>query len=295
MGVPEPWGAMIARARGLSEVFFEFLRSHRPLDSYTVGDLLGRAGRFRSDLKRLYDAGEPALSESAKHCIEDIYAQPWDPGDADLALRAAATHLRLFASEMEYHLRDLDHVWVSRIEQAFLHLNRLLVADLCVRRRWRAAFHIREPRCEKLGGAHLLSHGIWGFKVEAPGERTDLVLGTRIREPSVRERRAVDVLALTEWKLVRVGDRPADKFREARDQARSYSDGCLAGFELTSVRYCVTVGLAYAPDEADVLDDQGRVTYRHVHVSIQRPTPSQLSRRATYKRRPLYSRTTARS
>ena len=55
---------------------------------------------------------------------------------------------------------------------------------------------------QEFGGAHLLLHGIWAFKVHTPEERTDLVLQEPIRDYDEVER-AAEALVLTEWKIVR--------------------------------------------------------------------------------------------
>jgi hypothetical protein len=55
------------------------------------------------------------------------------------------------------------------------------IADSSIRQKWRNAFDEGEVACEKLGGVHLLLHGIWAFKVHTPEERTDLVLQEPIR------------------------------------------------------------------------------------------------------------------
>jgi hypothetical protein len=88
---------------------------------------------------------------------------------------------------------------------------------------------------------HLLVHGIWAFKVSSTGERTDLVLGTRL----VVDQKVIASahgLVLTEWKLIRTGDSIEEKKTEAKNQASRYSEGSLGGFELASERYLILVG-----------------------------------------------------
>jgi len=133
------------------------------------------------------------------------------------------------------------------------------------------AFGEGETSCEQLGGVHLLLHGIWAFKVSAAGERTDLVLGTRL----VVDR---DVMAsahglvLTEWKLVREGDCPEKKKGEAMHQARQYSQGSVAGFELESERYLVLV----AKQEFTIPTDEieGEKKYKVVPLVLDKSVPS---------------------
>jgi hypothetical protein len=54
-------------------------------------------------------------------------------------------------------------------------------------------------------------------------------------------RPAADALVLTEWKIVRAETELESKAQEAYDQARMYSSGSLAGFELSSRRYFLKV------------------------------------------------------
>jgi hypothetical protein len=91
-------------------------------------------------------------------------------------------------------------------------------------------------KCEKLGAAHLLLHGIWAFKVSATGERTDLVLGEKL-EITPQVEAASEALVLTEWKCVRKPGELDHKINEAFSQAKIYSVGVLADFELASRRY----------------------------------------------------------
>jgi hypothetical protein len=72
-------------------------------------------------------------------------------------------------------LSDVQESIRTYSERAFAHLQRSIVADEEIQRKWLCAFGKGEVACEKLGGVDLLSHGIWAFKVDARGARTDLV------------------------------------------------------------------------------------------------------------------------
>ena len=140
--------------------------------------------------------------------------------------------------------RDRFSAWASyrvirsRSEFAFAHLQRSIVVDEAFRKKWQDAFAAGETVCEGLGAVHLLSHGIWAFKVNAAGERTDLVYAEPLADFATRHRYA-DGLVLTEWKKAATAKEAARKFEEAWDQARRYAQGVLAGNELTSHRYAV--------------------------------------------------------
>ena len=63
----------------------------------------------------------------------------------------------------------------TRSERAFAHLQRHFVADAECRDKWTSAFTDGEVACEALRALHLLLHGLWAFKVDNAGARTDLV------------------------------------------------------------------------------------------------------------------------
>lgn len=103
------------------------------------------------------------------------------------------------ASEVNFHLADPQTAAHRLVERAFLHLTRSLAIDGQLRKRWLDAFDYGETRCEKLGAVHLLSHGIWGFKVSAAGAATDLILSERPLLGSGLNVSVAEFLVLTEW------------------------------------------------------------------------------------------------
>jgi hypothetical protein len=112
---------------------------------------------------------------------------------------AALVSLVAFETEMSFLLSDVQASIRSRSERAFSHLQRSIVVDESIRARWLKAFKEGEVACEKLGAVHLLLHGIWAFKVDAAGARTDLVLEEPAGDVAAVQRYA-DGLVLTEWK-----------------------------------------------------------------------------------------------
>lgn len=183
--------------------------------------------------------------------------------------------LRAFETEVSFILSDAQEAIRVRSERAFAHLQRLIVADPDVARKWRDAFDEHETACEKLGGAHLLLHGVWAFKAHAPGGRTDLVFQDQITDLTGVERFA-DGIVLTEWKrALDLGDAPT-KFAEALRQARDYAGGVLAGFELTGYRYVVVI----TEEQVEPLDDQvvDGVVYRHLNIAVKPLVPSRAAR-----------------
>ncbi|HEX8706067.1 MAG TPA: hypothetical protein VF815_44945, partial [Myxococcaceae bacterium] len=159
------------------------------------------------------------------------------------------------------------------VDRAFTHLQRSLVADKTVfGARWLAAFQgpRAEEACEKLGAIHLLQFGIWAFKAEAAGGKTDLILGERVNEEEAF--RSADAMVLTEWKMVRAKDDPATRAREALEQAEKYTLETLAGFELSSYRYLVLVSEDYLAPIPPIL--QGGRTYEVCNIAVIPSTPS---------------------
>jgi hypothetical protein len=190
---------------------------------------------------------------------------------------------QLFRSQFEYALRDCEAPVIALTERAFQHLQRLIVADTVVRERWQDAFAQTraEESCEKLGGAHLLHHGIFGFKIHGSGdargsgEVTDLVFQEPVRDADGINRIA-DGLVLTEWK--RVTAKNVDrKTEEAIAQAECYSGGVLGGAELRRTRYIVAVSRDYIPPPFQ--KQLGTTTYRRVSIRVSPKTASVSARK----------------
>src|SRR5262249_37625118 len=132
----------------------------------------------------------------------------------------------------------------TRSERAFMLLQRMLAVDKDVRAKWNAALAEGEVACERLGSIHLLSQGIYAFKVDAIGARTDLVFP---EPPDDALMARTDVgMVLTEWKVATTAN-AATQFADAMSQAERYKVGALAGIELTSYRYLVAVSVDELP------------------------------------------------
>lgn len=180
------------------------------------------------------------------------------------------TNLSLLENEITYYLSDTQIYIRKSVEVAFEHLNRLLVADKSVRQMWIEAKN--EVQFEKLGGAHLLSHKLWAFKIDASGERSDLVLSERINEDSILYR-AVDGLVLTEWKLVTGKREPHELIQAAKRQAERYSVGSLATLELSNYRYLIIVSENHLKiPESQIIE--GNIIYRIINIAYNPLPPS---------------------
>jgi hypothetical protein len=200
---------------------------------------------------------------------------------ADPKLQAYVVVLASIRSELDQLFADHNQILRSHVKRAFEHLRRSLIVDIDLRKKWVTAFKTKgETSCERLGGVHLLLHGIWAFKVSAAGERTDLVLGTRLAIVDNVAESALG-LALTEWKVVRNPDSADQAKAEAKHQAKRYAEGSLSGFELRSDRYLVLVGRDEFPVPAD--ETEGAITYRVVPIVLEPKTPSESARRSRRK------------
>jgi hypothetical protein len=267
----------------------------RPNDSFsTLTGLAAHARKILADLNAFKDSFEHSLPPSAVRAILDCVSTDANISVAKLLAedntinelrneRTWSALIRLAAVETEvtFILSDVQAEIRARSERAFSHLQRLIVVDTATRDQWKAALDTGEVACEKLGAVHLLWHGIWAFKVSAVGERTDLVY----QEPMDRrteEQPFADGLVLTEWKVAKSGDEASQKFREARDQAKRYAKGVLAGNELRAFRYIVVVSLDRVRVPSDI--EEQAIVYRHTNIAVCPTPPSQHGRRELRKR-----------
>lgn len=234
--------------------------------------------------KGQYSSQLPGLAQHQLQTFCDNNASAFDSeqiigGTADTQFHGLQLYIALlssFRTEFTYLLSNEKEV-LSRnlIDRAFLHLQRSIVCDSAFAEKWKKAFEHHETTCEKLGGAHLLQFGIYGFKAQSTGEQTDLILGTKLRiTPEIE--RASEALVLTEWKRVTdVKDRDT-KIEEAYRQAKNYAFGSLAGFELESHRFLVMVSLDVLEMPGDRQD--GPIVYHHKNVAVSPSSPSQRAR-----------------
>lgn len=108
-------------------------------------------------------------------------------------------------------------------------------------------------------------------RFETSARWSDLVLGAPL---AINDdiRGAANALVLTEWKLVREKGELSGKIKEAYLQAKRYSEGILAGFELTSRRYLVLVSRDHLPMPAEHREAEAIYEYRNLAVSPLTPS-----------------------
>lgn len=280
------WSGLSARIRGAveaAEVYFR-ARGGRSSDEYSTIKhcLLPQTADIYTAVERFARAHHDTFPPSAAECITRFLRTRTDVFTAsnvlpDSAIQFRVTALAAFRTEFDHHIAD-SAVFARRLsDRAFVHLQRSIVVDDDERARWIAAFKKGEPACEKIGSIRLLAHGIWAFKVDAVGERTDLVFQEPLSNAADVQRSA-DALVLTEWKLCSRQSDLAGKLLEARVQAQRYRAGALAGIELTSYRYLVMVSSRNLVLPNDELVDG--VSYRHVNIAVDPSSPSTDSRLA---------------
>jgi hypothetical protein len=278
------WKAISAQIQGLLEASRFYIDSARSVsegatrvtDYYKVGkrELLPHIDGICETLTKFRDAHEQSIPIEAAKSLDAMFNRMQEFSSVDEAFRRVhvmVTLLVSFRAEFEYHLSDTAAVAKRLSERAFIHLQRSIVVDTELRRKWNEVFKRDEPACEKLGAVHLLLHGIWAFKVNAVGERTDLVLNEPIRESSLIERTA-EALVLTEWKRVLSSKETEAIAAEARQQAARYKVGALGGVELAGHRFIVLVSKEHLTLPED--QSENGVRYQHVNIAVDPRSPS---------------------
>jgi hypothetical protein len=184
--------------------------------------------------------------------------------------RAVVVFLAGLETQISFLLHDIQPAIKARSELAFAHLARSIAADLDIRRKWQTAYEAGERQCEALGAIHLLSHGLFAFKVSAAGAQTDLVYQDAL--PAQLE--YVQGLVLTEWKRASKGQ-IENAFAEARRQAELYVPGPFSDNELLNYRYAVVV---FDEPGAVAQDEQAEgIVYRHILLPVNPSVPSKLA------------------
>lgn len=248
MSYQEEWKAIAASIAGIERAE-EILSANKNPESFGATDFVqGGCARVAENVEifaKVHKATLPvAANEALSRCllsraIQNVRGHPVDRNSRSAAEAIAV--LSVFASEMAYALADRHELLRSRSARAFLNLQQRLVASSAVRAEWREAFDDRrgEVACERLGGAHLLLHGIYGFKAGTAGSETDLCFGEPLDVDEAA--RTSDGLVLTEWKLAKTEAEVAAKFNEAFAQIQHYPETVLGGLVLRGYRYLVVV------------------------------------------------------
>jgi hypothetical protein len=183
MSYVKHWLALATRIRSLQEageLYARFQGLQRE-DNYGAGIYLGeQCGAAVLALREFRNHFGDTLPGEAITSVERFLTSRLAeaatiPGGAQREARGVLVALGAFEAEITFILSGRQEQIRARSERAFLLLNRMLAVDVEVRAKWHRAMSEGEVACERLGSVHLLSQGIYAFKVNAEGARTDLV------------------------------------------------------------------------------------------------------------------------
>lgn len=290
LGMRDEWKNICAKIQGIEDATVYLLRSsgdpRNPnqdfgdeiLEGY-IYPAMQRTGSAIEKFRTYYGKNLPRVALTA---LSSIYDQFMSDSSCDSFnhIVKLITAFMLIRSEVTYYLQDNDAVTMRQVERAFIHIRRSIIVDPGTKRQWKTAFKSGEVRCEKLGSLHLLSHGLWAVKVDATGERTDLILGTKLIVDEVEK--SANALILTEWKVARCEEDLHQKVRQAINQLRKYSSSSLAGYELSTVRYIVIVTEKALQLPSDFSDEN--IEFRHINIPVAPSVPSKSTLRRASNR-----------
>lgn len=286
MSYQREWRTIYAKIEGIrvsAELWARFKQASYA-DSYGSYKEIGKACHSAAqDILGLAAKYEASLPVPVRERIEEFFTDQRrnliDEAKSELkAATSALIMLLALRAEIEFLLTDEQEQIRSKTERAFLHLQRLLAVDSDAQSKWSDAFDKGETACENLGAVHLLLFGIFAFKANAVGARTDLIFPDQDDHDDF-ESRGVAGLVLTEWKVANP-ENGLSKFAEARAQMDIYRQSALVGVELTGTRYAVVLTKKKLP-KSQVPEDMDRngVIYRHLNLAIAPETPSKQAKR----------------
>lgn len=284
MGCLEHWHSIAARVRSLTTA----AQLHASFTQFNSSDPYSRS-RYLSaqcwevflELQAFLNLFKPSLSPLAAKAIESflverlaLFKSASTQSDIDgEQSRTVIVLLATLETQITFLLSDDQPTIKARSELAFSHLQRSIAADDEIRNKWQSAFEDGETSCEALGAVHLLSHGLYAFKVSAVGGITDLVF----QEPAdTGQAQIFSGLVLTEWKKCDKKEQIASAFNAARLQAELYAPGALSGNELRGYRYAVVVSPHTEKVPADLISKG--VIYRHILICVNPLVPSKHAR-----------------
>jgi len=281
----EDWAALATQIKGLQRAgeLYGLFQSYHAEDSYGAGKFLrdqcGALVQSLEQFRRDFAASLPSVATARiDHFLGTALVRAAKDASTDhRGARGALVGLVALEAEITFLLAGRQEQVRARSERALLHLQRILAVDPDVSAKWKKAFNTNEVACERLGSVHLLSHGIYAFKVDALGARTDLVFNEPPSDALLAQ--AVEGMVLTEWKIATDAKGAMAAVSEARIQADLYSQGALAGLELRSHRFIIVVTPKELPSGTLGADDRsaGGVIYRHVNIVIEPEVPSKAS------------------
>ena len=278
MNYVDEWRNISARIKGLMEAG----KLHAQFSSIYIDDPYNRKGQIESQCRYVFKG----IQEYVNNFSYSIPAESKVVIDAFVKKNESNFHsktidnfttstllvsLSTFETQLTYLFSNSQESIKAITERAFHHLNRTIIVDGDIKQKWNDAFDKGETECEKLGAVHLLSHGIWAFKADATGARTDLVYQEPARMND-REFGVMEGLVLTEWKLYREKKNLDELINNAVKQAKRYKIGVLGGNELRDCIYIVIVSEKEIPIPDPRVEDS--VTFRFVNIIVDPDIPS---------------------
>lgn len=283
LGMRDEWKNICAKIQGIENAAAYLIRTSADprnpnqdfgdevLDGY-IFPAMQRTGSAIEKFRACYGQILPPMALGALDSIYNQFMSDNTSGSFGHAIKMV-TAFMLISSEVSYYLQDNDAITMRQVERAFIHIKRSIIVDPGMQRQWKSAFRSGEVRCEKLGSLLLLSHGLWAVKVDATGERTDLILGTRLIVDEVEK--SADALILTEWKVARSEKDLHQKVRQAVNQLKKYSSSSLAGYELSLVRYVIVITERAMQLPPDLLDEN--IEFKYINIPVAPSVPSKLT------------------
>lgn len=279
----EQWKAISARIAGIEKAgnLMALTLSNTSADNYSAAKkgILPALEKIDEELRLFFERHKEIPNEipdEAKNSIDLFIKSNWKTynGKPDsITIVQSIVPLIAFHSEFEYLIKNSEVEGVVKTERAFEHLQRLIAVDSKVKEIWNTAFNNGETKCESLGSVHLLSHGVWAFKINAEKARTDLVYNDSIDEKESSIRRSSPTLVLTEWKIADQNNYPK-KIEEAKNQIKDYKSGVLNDIELKQTRYIILVSKQQIK-LSSLEDKEDDITYRYINIAVEPLTPSE--------------------
>jgi hypothetical protein len=252
-----------------------------PTDYYGMSEatLLPDAGAIENELEKMvntFKGSAPELSVifSGRHPARVKLKHGSSPPVGAGGVQAWAMYLATIRGQIDHLAQDPEADYSARVERAVQHAQRLVVVDSDVNGKWAAAYADGETACERLGAVHLLWHGVWAFKANASGERTDLITNSILGNDQIDDAaRGGSVLTLTEWKRVTAQLTVSQAAEQAKTQLKRYSGGSLAATELRRTCYAILVSVLHETMPADADLGQG-MRVRFVNLAVDPLPPS---------------------
>lgn len=278
MSLQSEWKAIGARIRSLINTTNALaqLLSINSGDSYnSKGSINDQASDIFTEIKIYFEEHKGSFPETIKEVFSKFIKEKenlFSKSEKNLEfLKARITLLATLEGQVTFLISGKQEGIRRQTELAFTHLQRSIMADNTIKEKWENAFSKGETSCEDLGSLHLLQHGIWAFKANAAGGRTDLIIGEPLSNLNEVERTAYGLI-LTEWKIAKTKPGVEQSFCKAKKQAMKYTEGVLAGIELKNYCYLVVVTDQTFKTPNDIQEED--CCYRHIVVNIKPKVPS---------------------